>query len=306
MRLKLIFVLTAGAVLLTACGGGLGGAGIADRQKVSVVATPEALVQAASQTAAAHTGRFEMTIATSVAGHDAHLDATGAFDADQHLYSLSMDFSSLLSSLGGTGGSDGSSDLGGMFSSLFKSPLEIVATSDTIYIKFPFIAQLLGAGTEWISVESDKAPTASSLDSADPTAFLDFVRGAGGQVTTVGREQVRGVDTTHMQATITLSGALDQAPAAERDEVQKAIDELGPEAKNLLDTPLPIDVFIDDNGMVRRIGMTIDLGNRAGSVAVTVDFFDFGADVGIAVPPADQVTDVTSTFGQLTGRLGGG
>ena len=51
---------------------------------------------------------------------------------------------------------------------------------------------------------------ASTFDVADPSAFLDFLHGAGGEVTDLGREQIRGVDTTHLHASVKLRDALEQ------------------------------------------------------------------------------------------------
>jgi hypothetical protein len=110
-----------------------------------------------------------------------------------------------------------------------------------------------------------------------------------------------------MHAAITLRDALDRAPADQRDRIQRAIDQLGSGADQLLDASLPVDVFVDDDGLVRKLAMNFDLpgqsGTGAGSAAITMEMFDFGSDVSIEPPPADQVTDVTSTFSQMTGGL---
>lgn len=303
MRHRVLAVIAGLSVVIAACGGG--GSNNGRTEKVAAVATPDGLVAAAAQTEAAKTGHVEMTIATTTSGHQAHIVASGAFDADRHLFSLSMDLSSLLSSVGGRAGA---SDAGAL-SSLFDSPIEMVETQDTLYMHFPFFAGLLGAKGEWISIKSDAAST-STFNVADPTAFLDFVRGAGGQVTTVGREQVRGVDTTHLRATISLRDAIDRAPAEARDRLQHAIDQLGHNADGMLDTALPYDVFVDDSGMVRRIAVDFEpvtgSSSKTGNASITIDFFDFGSDVSITPPPPDQVTDVTAKLGQLTGMLGGG
>jgi hypothetical protein len=240
-----------------------------------------------------------MTISVNAKGQDGHITATGAFDSDRKLLSLSMDMSSLVGSA--------VKSIPGL-----DAPIEVIETQDTMYLHFPLFAQLVGTGSDWVSVKTGAA-SPSSFDVADPTAFLDFVQGTGGAVTVVGREQVRGVDTTHMQATLTLRDALDRAPADQRDRIQRALGQLGQSADGVLDASLPLDVFVDDDGLIRRLAIDFSVpdksdesGSSGGSASIAIEFFDFGTEVSIEPPPADQVTDVTSTFSQMTGGLIGG
>jgi hypothetical protein len=119
----------------------------------------------------------------------------------------------------------------------------------------------------------------------------------------MGREQIRGVDTAHLHATVKLRDALDSATGAERDRLQHAIDQLGQNGSSLLDAETPVDVFIDDSGMVREIVFDFSVPDSSESAAskatLTVDLYDFGTSVGINPPPSDQVTDVTSKLAQL-------
>jgi hypothetical protein len=290
MRHRTGWAVAAFALVLAACGGGGGG------QKVAVVATPAALVGAATQTAAAKTGHVEMSVDTVANGLESHFGATGAFDAERHLFSMSLDLSSLLAATLRTPSNNGANS-----TSPLVSTANVIATNDVVYLDFPLFARLVGVSTQWMSVPADTG--ASTFDVADPSAFLDFLHGTGGQVTDMGREQIRGVDTTHLHATVKLRDALNSATGAERDRLQRAIDQLGNSANSLLDAEMPADVFIDDNGMVREIAFDFSIPDGSGSTAakatLTVDLFDFGTDVGIDPPPPDQVTDVTAKLAQL-------
>lgn len=57
----------------------------------------------------------------------------------------------------------------------------------------------------------------------------------------------------------------------------------------------PVDVWIGEDGLVRRIAL--DLKRAPGAVRASVDLFDFG-DVGIKVPDDSETVDL--------GQLGGG
>jgi hypothetical protein len=298
MRHKTGWVVAAVALVLSACGGSSGGG-----QHVAVVATPMGLVNAATHTAAAKTGHVEMSIDTVANGLQTHFGATGAFDAERHLFSMSLDLSSLLAASVHSPPTNSESSS----SSPLGSTANVIATDNVVYLDFPLFVRLVGVNTQWMSVPA--ATGASTFDVADPSAFLDFLHGAGADVTDMGREQIRGVDTTHLHSTVKLQDALNSTSGAERDRLQRAIDQLGGSASSLLDAEMPVDVFIDDSGMVREIVFDFSVPDSAGSTAskatLTVDLFDFGADVGINPPPPDQVTDVTSKLAQLPHPSGG-
>jgi hypothetical protein len=133
-----------------------------------------------------------------------------------------------------------------------------------------------------------------------------MLNGLGPDATEVGKEQVRGVDTTHYQGTISLQEALDEVPEAERSELDDALSTLVPD---LVLPDLPVDVWIDEVGMVRKVTMGVssesfglpDLG--VGSVNLTVEFFDIGEPVDAQVPPAEEVTSLDQLMDDLLGSL---
>ena len=111
--------------------------------------------QAASRTAAAKTGHFEMTIAANDPRRAVSLTATGSFDAERHLFSVVMDSSTLVPGLDGR--------------------LAIIATPDTLFVDCPYLAQLLGAATSWISVRGP-AGELFRASVVDPLQLLDTIR----------------------------------------------------------------------------------------------------------------------------------
>ena len=63
---------------------------------------------------------------------------------------------------------------------------------------------------------------------------------------------------------------------------------------------VPVEVWIDDDGIVRRMKQTFG-GNSSGlqmNMTMTSDLYDFGTDVNVEEPPADEVVD----FSELTGQ----
>ncbi len=177
----------------------------------------------------------------------------------------------------------------------------------TLYMQFPSgLGATLPSGKRWVSVNLDSPAITSALggslsqlsDSAnlstDGLSYLQAVSADG--VTTVGPATVRGVPTTEYSATIDLSKAGRQRSAT----VQALLQEL--QAKFGLSS-LPIKVWIDAQGQIRReaIQESVTVRGTKADVEVTVEYYEFGAPVDVSAPPADQVVDISSMTGALSG-----
>ena len=114
---------------------------------------------------------------------------------------------------------------------------------------------------------------------------------------------MNGQSTHHFNATITVADALAAAPEASRERAHAFIDQLGAAEDNV---KIPIDVFVDDQGLIRRMQMTFDgdvfkslagadaqAAAAQGPITFTIDFLDLGQSVDIQLPPADQVGDAS-------------
>ena len=167
------------------------------------------------------------------------------------------------------------------------------------YFRSPELSQSIGEGSPWLLIRSDafgdlaqegggggfmKVGGASSP--SGPREELNLLQDASSDVRSVGREQVRGVTTTRYTGTIDFAKLLD-----------KYRDDLSDEASDLMDQALQqnptatVDVWIDDQGLIRRESATGDFSSA--SASQTVEFYDFGIHPQIDVPPSSQVHDVT-------------
>ena len=124
----------------------------------------------------------------------------------------------------------------------------------------------------------------------DPGPLLDLLGGVGSGVTEEGREEIRGVETTHFAGSFTLQDALGELSEEDRATVEGLFgtaaipDDFG-------DTEFPVDVYVGDDGLVRRMEMSLDYSGLSGEdevpvVDIAYDLFDLGADITIE-PPAD-------------------
>lgn len=190
--------------------------------------------------------------------------------------------------------------------------MEMIQDGETVYMKTP---AGLGMGSKpWMSFdagsEAASGLTGSMGGQSDPTAMLESLRGVSSGVEEVGTETIDGVETTHYAATIDLEKAMSMAPADQQAEMQASLGDLGIKE-------MPVDVWVDGDGLVRRMEIRMEMGKIAESAAggdptaaqmfkdatmvMTMDLYDYGVPVNIQVPPASQVQDV----GDL-GGLGGG
>lgn len=224
----------------------------------------------------------------------------GEFDGTTGYSSMVMDMSDLAGSV------PGEDDIPEEFADLF-SEMEVRTIGDTSYLKFGLLS-LLGVTTEWISLPTDEANATASGLGASPgnpsdlvPALSDLVPGTA-EVETVGAEDVRGVSTTHFRMVLDAAAAL-EAGNLDDQSIAEALQAMPG------DGDFPVDFWIGDDGRIYRLRMGFEGLDSADagfeSMAMTWDFFDYGANIEIVPPPADQVTDGSALEGMLSGLTGG-
>ncbi len=247
------------------------------------------LQESLSRTGEATSGRMEGSMTISGIP-DMPADAfvipfSGAFD-DSGDFSFAMDMSFLAEQAG--------EEIPPEFASMFGD-LEVRTIGDTSYIRFPFFALFLGAETEWVSAPAEEGAAATGgltgATPGNPAEFLEAFEEADATVEELGRETIRGVDTTHYLVTFDMEDLLANATPEERAEIEAQ----GP----LPLDRLPMDLWISDDGLVYRYvieldGDELDLpeDEAFGSMVMDFEMYDYGADIVIEPPPADQVTDM--------------
>lgn len=279
--------------------------------ETTTTAAPEAtgdlgLIQAAmAQSAESAPSRIEGTISmTGVdAGDGSLIDVDMPFsvrtDPATGDTAMVMDFGAMAEAMGGAG------EVPAEMADLLGE-MEVRQIGETVYLKFPFLTGFMGAETEWVSMPAEEGGDltggmSGGANPSDPTSFLDSLSEANGTVDEVGPEDVRGISTTKYRVVIDENWQDQLSP-----EQLAELEEQGP----LPETSFPMDLWIDDDGLVQRMAMEVtaeDVAESAGegtedfqSMTMTFDFFDFGQPVTIEAPPADQVTD----FADMEGAFG--
>jgi len=169
------------------------------------------------------------------------------------------------------------------------------------YGRFPAVSKQLPAGTSWIrvdgkGVEVDGLQLNQLEQSArtDPRELLDVLRAAAGEVETVGTEVLHGAETTHYRATVDPAEYEKLVPRTGSGESPALAQELVSQA----DAGPPVDVWLDGDGLVRTLSLSVSATKpgtaTAGSASLSFELWDYGEDVAIDVPPADEVVDASA------------
>jgi hypothetical protein len=164
------------------------------------------------------------------------------------------------------------------------SATEAIFVDDRLFLR---LTALLPTGKSWLEMPlaagvaeavADFAPPFGSPDEA-----LELLEAASSDVARVGVERVRGVETERFRGTIDLERAAAGALGARRAELQAEVDSRR-EAGVL--TTIPVEVWIGEDGVARRIRLEESWSEDTG--AVTVEYFDFGTKVTAEAPSKDQ------------------
>lgn len=167
----------------------------------------------------------------------------------------------------------------------WSQPTGIVVDGDTVFSQLGPMAEALGRSPEdWSSARlSDIVAVGDEADNdtlalvLDPMAPLDLLRRPVveiGEVGALGDEDVRDTPTRHLRALLDVASG----PAAGSLEARLAEAGLG---------TLPVDVWLDADGLVRRLQLTIEASS---SLTTTFDVYDVDGEIEVTRPdPADVV-----------------
>jgi hypothetical protein len=270
--------------------------GCANPERLDRTTTPEdslARVQgAAAKVTEARSARLSMTMRTTFAGEQvAASTATteGVYDYAAH-----------------KGQMDTTIKTAGI---PFRFTVRTLVIGSTVYIKTPDMphGQETPAGVPLIPEEHHKPwakldlpkelagqnPLSPGLGpipddtGGDPTQALSYLKSATSKVERVGSEQVRGTPTTRYAVTFDAAKVAAQSP----ERLQGFVEDAG------LAFPKPADVWIDEQGRLRKIHYAVTLkvpeGMEATATQMTIEttqeLFDFGVTVKVTPPPANQV-----------------
>jgi hypothetical protein len=280
----------------------------------AAVSRSDVLVVAADRTLAVTRGRFEYRQRIATDAIDLGAEKVGAFDRERDISTVTYRFVGLPDDF------DATAESLGAIGATYTVPTELIATAEVTYARGGATATLrhedpsLPAELDsWVRV--DNAVMGDGWYSMSPVPFdPDAVLRAIAEavdVTSVGAEEIRGIPTIRHHGKISTAA---YRTALGASQIPGSRDVL------LYD----LDVWIDGDGLVRRVDFQLDMlammsaladtlgtpmpniedqtafADGMGTSVETIEYYDLDADITIAVPTdARDVTEVVK-------RLGGG
>jgi hypothetical protein len=287
-RVKAILPITLAAVGLSAAL--LGGCGSSSSSSSSA---PDPVARAAYVSTQEAGSRFTLNLQlTRSRSQSFAITGSGYAGQGGHAVKMSMNFSGIPGATGLPAGGHG---------------VEAVFLYPTVYMRLPFLADKLPEGKSWLKIDMSKVvkatggtavPQALDIGQVDPTQFLEYLKASSGNIQRLGSEQLYGVATTHYQAKLQLPAVLKQLPAQSRAAARPLLQHIGNAGA------IPIGVWIDGKGRVRKIQMSLSISGptASGAATVTVGYTSYGPVPPVSPPAEGEVIDLTSL---LTNGLAG-
>jgi hypothetical protein len=266
---------------------------------------PAAAVLAAAPgtTLAAGTAKMAMTMDMdfAVAGKSlsGSMKVDGAVDFTGSRLAMTMDMTDFMKSIASQAGPKAEKEL----AKLGDFSFEMRMAQRIMYMRMPKIAmQSLGSTKAWIKIDlallgADAgvagAVTGQSTGPNDALAYLSGASSTG--LTTVGRDKVRGAESTHYAGTIDVAKVLENT-AAMRKQYGRVFPDEAAIRKVFASSSIKFDAWVDDNGRMRKLVMPIKFfqQNIGGTMTYAVEYFDFGSTVAVSVPPAADTVDAST------------
>jgi hypothetical protein len=218
---------------------------------------PDALEEAGSS-------RFEMRVTAVGDGIDSSYSATGEHDL-------------------ATGAMRMEADLG-----LDTTSTETLIIGEVMYLRSPLFEIFTGEEDAWVRVDLAESGRQAGLDvdtlvegQTGPAALLQQLRGAADEVEELGSEDVRGVSTTKLRVVVDTDRAIENSPPETREQLRAFVEASG------LPSTYPMEVWIDDDGLPRRISTITEVEDPQVGVVTQqtiLELFDFGVGVRVEEP----------------------
>ncbi|MFC8591017.1 hypothetical protein ACFWXA_21140 [Streptomyces atroolivaceus] len=141
-----------------------------------------------------------------------------------------------------------------------------------------------GAGVpdgKWVRIDTTALEDGNLVTGGvtDPTASAELLRGAD-DVTYVGRTELAGVAVRHYRGTADIGRAARAASPSSRGALAAAAEGFSTDA-------VPFDVYLDDEGLLRKVRHRFTFATEGPAVAVvsTMLLYGFGVPVSVELPP---------------------
>lgn len=237
---------------------------------------------------------------------------TAAFDNSQQLVAaakqstaekksakFTMSFTGMGQTMNGSGVGrfDGANSAMSMTMQLMGQNMEMRLVDRAMYMKMPGMPGTDPAKS-WIKMSLDDVPGGgAALENSDPAKVMETLVQSG-TIKKSEETQLDGKDVVHYVIDVDVVKMMDQMGGGQADaKTKKMIQDSGiktiPMELWLDSENLPVQMVMDMGPMMRQAaeksGSTAPAGT--GEMKMTLKYSDWGTDVAVEAPPADQVSD---------------
>ena len=173
--------------------------------------------------------------------------------------------------------------------------IEAVGDRSSVYIRSSLISGELPPGKEWMSVKPLQGQTTKTAfgGSSNPKNQLEMLKSVGGDVESVGHQDVQGVPTTQYRGSFDLQGFADLLEREGKTAQAQVYEQLAKQ----MPSEIGVEAWIDAKGLLRKARIVMNLPTSSDQPAVSMemrfDFFDFGITPTIRLPSSIDVFDAT-------------
>jgi hypothetical protein len=174
--------------------------------------------------------------------------------------------------------------------------IQMIVSDSNVYFRGSVTANITGDPDLWllVDVESDGEYSAFYRDLAagaganDISLILSYLYGLDDQAETIGSESIGGVAATGYRTSVSVSLAAMEAPYALRDSLQANLAEI---MSSDAWTELDAEIWIDRDGLIRRVVYVYELGDESGGgrARMICDLSEFGEHESVETPDPSEV-----------------
>jgi len=185
--------------------------------------------------------------------------------------------------------------------------VETVGDQRTIYTRSNAISSELPPDRPWLGVQPwlGRSESAALVGGESTAGQLEMMRAVASDVESVGGESIRGVSTHRYRGRIELQ----RYSQLLREEGKAGSAREYEQLAKQMPAPLEVEVWVDDDGMARRLREVMTLPAAPGHSPVTMDMrmdlFSFTAAPNVKLPAPGEVFDSTPLAQAELGLLDG-
>jgi hypothetical protein len=172
---------------------------------------------------------------------------------------------------------------------------DMVVAEDAIYLRSPELRGKLPEGKEWTKMDPSQLTGEDSVPAESPDGSLGMLT-VNNRVHRAGHSQVRGVRVSRYVSSFEIGDVAAALRSDGEDELAEKCEKLASQVVG----PVRAVALIDGKGLVRsvRVRMTSTASGTPETIESLTEFFDFGAQPNILVPPESRVFDMTPVMEQ--------